>query len=160
MVVAQRGFRVRALGEVAIRCRNLPKMVAFYRDIIGLEPLSGDYSKHIQFFRIAAGFGGHTSVLALFHADEQPGGSLTTAQHQFSAGQGSSLHHLALSLPFEEQAAAIDWFDRHAVAYRIEDFAWVGWRGVFTSDPEGNTVELVAYDPGSGVPPAASDAAT
>ena len=31
--------------------------------------------------------------------------------------------------------------------YRVEHFGWVGWRGIFTDDPEGNTVELVAFDP-------------
>jgi hypothetical protein len=26
--------------------------------------------------------------------------------------------------------------------------AWIGWRGVFVDDPDGNAVELVAYDAG------------
>jgi hypothetical protein len=39
------------------------------------------------------------------------------------------------------------WYEAHGVTYHVENFGWVGWRGVFTQDPEGNTVELVAYDP-------------
>ena len=31
----QRGFEIRALGEVAIRCADLGPMVAFYRDVLG-----------------------------------------------------------------------------------------------------------------------------
>ena len=46
----------------------------------------------------------------------------------------------------------MEWFRKNGVPYRVQDFAWVGWRGVFVTDPEGNTVELVAYDPRSGVP--------
>jgi len=38
------------------------------------------------------------------------------------------------------------WYAANGLPYRVEHFGWVGWRGVFTEDPEGNTVELVAYD--------------
>ncbi len=126
-----RGFKVRALGEIAIRCRNLDAMTAFYRDVIGLEPLADRGG--IRFFRIAEGHAGHTCVLALFAADGAG-----------EAGAGSSLHHLALTVGAEEQEAAIAWFDRIGQPFRTEDFDWIGWRGVFTCDPEGNTVELVA----------------
>lgn len=37
------------------------------------------------------------------------------------------------------------WYDANGFSYRVEHFGWVGWRGIFTEDPEGNTVELVAY---------------
>ncbi len=147
-----RGFRVRGLGEVAIRCADLPTMFAFYRDVIGLEHLIGDYSEHIRFFKIAPGYAGHTTVLALFHADEEPDGDLTHSDAAPQAGRAASLHHLALSLPFDEQDRAMVWFQQNGVAYRVQEFDWVGWRGVFVTDPEGNTVELVAHDPASGVP--------
>jgi catechol-2,3-dioxygenase len=35
-----RGFSVRGPGEIAIRCRDLAVMAAFYRDIPGLPVLS------------------------------------------------------------------------------------------------------------------------
>jgi len=54
---------------------------------------------------------------------------------------------LALSLPFEEQAQVTEWFESNGVAYQIQDFGWIGWRAIFTSDPEGNTVDLVACHP-------------
>ena len=37
--MTERGFTVRALGEIAIRCIDLDAMVAFYRDVIGREAL-------------------------------------------------------------------------------------------------------------------------
>ena len=132
MTADDRGFRVRSLGEVAIRCADLPTMFAFYRDIIGLEHLTGDYSDHIRFFRIAPGYAGHTTVLALFHADEQPDGNLTRSDVAPQSGRTSSLHHLALSLPFDEQDAAMAWFRQKGVVYRVQDFTWIGWRGVFS----------------------------
>jgi len=142
-----RGFRARALGEIAIRCADMNAMVAFYETVIGLERLHGDYNSAIVFFRIAEGFGGHTQVLALFHHSV----SLRPGLHPSGTarpvtGAGSALHHIALSLPFEEQDAVLRWYDEIGQPYRIEEFGWIGWRGVFTEDPEGNTVELVAYD--------------
>ncbi len=141
-----RSFRPRALGEIAIRCADMPAMVDFYENTIGLERLSGDHNSGIVFFRIAEGFGGHTSVLALFRHDTVQRDVHARAPEPPETGQRSSLHHIALSLPFSEQQAVIDWYEHLGQPYRIEIFDWIGWRGIFTQDPEGNTVELVAYD--------------
>ena len=64
-----RGFQVKALGEIAIRCENVDEMMKFYRDIIGLEVLSGKEGDALVFFRISPGHGGHTTVLAFFARD-------------------------------------------------------------------------------------------
>lgn len=141
-----RGFRPRALGEIAIRCADLPAMVRFYEEVIGLERLSGDHRSGIVFFRIAEGFAGHTAVLALFRHDAGRPGLQPQTDAPPETGARSSLHHLALSLPFYEQQAVIDWYEQIGQPYRVERFGWIGWQGIFTEDPEGNTVELVAYD--------------
>ncbi len=128
----QRGFRPRAIGEIALRCRDPEEMAAFYEGVIGLERMEGRHSPDIIFLRIGPGFGGHTAILALFRGP--PEGV-------------SSLHHIALSLPFGEQEAVMRWYEEIGQPYRVEHFGWVGWRGIFTEDPEGNTIELVAFDP-------------
>ncbi len=140
----ERGFKVRALGEIAIRCRDLEAMTAFYRDIIGLEVLEGGHREGIVFFRIAEGYGGHTAVLALFRSDA--GNENLHPRGVPRGGAESSLHHLALTVGREEQDRAVDWYRKNGIEPQIQEFAWIGWRGVFTTDPEGNTVELVAYD--------------
>jgi len=145
--MAQRGFTVRALGEIAIRCIDFDAMVAFYRDVIGLEPFNDPDNGRIVFFRIADGFGGHTTVLALFRHDIEGAGHTNASDVPPATGPGSSLHHLALSLPWDEQEAVIAWYEKLGREYSVETFDWVGWRGVFTSDPDGNTVELVAKEP-------------
>lgn len=129
----KRGFSVRALGEIAIRCADLDRMEAFYADVIGLERLARR-DRGIVFFRIAPGYEGHTTVLALFRADE-------------TVRAPSSLHHIALTVGWDEQDAATAWYRSIGQEYRIEHFDWIGWRGIFTEDPEGNTIELVAADP-------------
>lgn len=144
--VQDRGFNVRALGEIAIRCDDIKRMAEFYEHIIGLEHLSGDHRSGIVFFKIAESFGGHTSVLALFRADAGRADIHPTSTEPPYTGERSSLHHLALSLPFSEQDAVMRWYEENGIQYKVQVFSWIGWRGIFTTDPEGNTVELVAYD--------------
>lgn len=143
-----RGFRPRALGEIAIRCSDMAAMVDFYEGTIGLERLSGGHGAGITFFKIAEGFAGHTSVLALFDQGQSArSDQVSEPDMPPITGAGSSLHHIALSLPFHEQDAVIAWYEKIGQTYRVELFGWIGWRGIFTQDPEGNKVELVAYDP-------------
>lgn len=141
-----RGFRPRALGEIAIRAADLPKMAKFYSEVIGLEHLSGTAETGIIFFKIAEGYGGHTAVLALFHHSAGRVEIHRRTQEAPETGARSSLHHVALSLPYAEQEAVMEWYDKIGQPYRVQIFDWIGWRGIFTEDPEGNTVELVAYD--------------
>ncbi len=117
-------------------------MASFYSDVIGLDRMEGNASDGIVFFRIAEGFGGHTQVLALFDKSISGRPGLDAPE----TGARSSLHHIALSLPYAEQEAVMAWYDKLGLTYRVEHFGWIGWRGIFTEDPEGNTVELVAYD--------------
>ncbi|RED14271.1 VOC family protein [Pontivivens insulae] len=139
---AKPDFRIGGLGEIAIRCSDMDAMCAFYEGVIGLEPLARR-SGSIQFYKLGEGVAGHTQVLALFGPDAQvrPGLHATGGA---IGGSESSLHHLALGITPEEQDKAIAWYQAHDIAYRIENFDWIGWRGLFTTDPEGNTVELVA----------------
>ncbi|WP_420861666.1 VOC family protein [Algirhabdus cladophorae] len=141
-------FRPRALGEIAIRCNDIDRMAEFYETIIGLIPLQPRGDSGIQFYKIGEGFEGHTSVLALFdYRTNSPRPGLHPQSDAGPiAGAGSSLHHIALSLPFAEQDQVIAWYEEINQPYRIEHFNWIGWRGIFTQDPEGNTVELVAFD--------------
>ncbi|GAG26918.1 unnamed protein product, partial [marine sediment metagenome] len=132
-------FTVRDLGEVAIRCRDLATMTAFYSDVVGLEVMEGDYADHIVFLRIADGFAGHTQVVALFTADEDEMGD-----EEPEVGGDSSLHHLALTVKAEDLAPALAWYRAHGLEPWTDEHRWVGWDSVYVKDPEGNTVELVA----------------
>jgi catechol 2,3-dioxygenase-like lactoylglutathione lyase family enzyme len=132
------GCRVKALGEIAIRCRDVAAMARFYGDVVSLERLEGNHHNDLVFFKIADGYAGHTAILALFPAE--PGGDVGT-------GPVSSLHHIALTVAWQDQALITSHFDEIGQDYWIEEFAWVSWRGVFTRDPDGNAVEFVAHDP-------------
>jgi catechol 2,3-dioxygenase-like lactoylglutathione lyase family enzyme len=133
-------FSLGSLGEIAIRCRDYPAMLAFYRDILGLQlmasPLDG-----LTFFALAPGYLGHTQVLALFRHDLRREGEAIPLP---TAGEASTLHHLALGIAAKEQEAAAKWLTVLGFPAHLEDHAWIGWRGLFTTDPDGNSVELVA----------------
>ncbi|WP_417586309.1 VOC family protein [Pararhodobacter oceanensis] len=145
--MTEKGFAVQGLGEIAIRCIDFDAMITFYRDVIGLAPFNDPRGGDIAFFRISEGVAGHTAVLALFRHDIAAAGGVEAAKVPPRTGPASSLHHLALSLPWAEQDAVIAWYERLKQPYNIQRFDWVGWRGIFTQDPDGNTVELVAKDP-------------
>ncbi|AKI00268.1 lactoylglutathione lyase-like lyase [Hoeflea sp. IMCC20628] len=130
-----RGFAISGLGEIAIRCIDFAAMTAFYRDTLGLELLADRGG--IIFFKLGNGVEGHTAVLALFNPEINPGCGASVAA-------SSTLHHVALSLSQADQQAACRWFEANGISYKIEEFSWIGWRGVFLTDPDGNTVELVS----------------
>lgn len=150
--MTDRPFTPRALGEIAIRCRDFAAMQDFYGRVLGLARVEpgerGGYGDGLVFYRLGESFGGHVAVLALFSGG-QPGVSMSGGDTQvpLQAGLRSSLHHLALSLPWDEQEAAAEWLRQQGFDARFETFRWAGWRGLFTRDPDGNTVELVAASP-------------
>lgn len=138
-------FKIKALGEIAIRCADIDAMTDWYQNTLGLAPLDGWHGDGIRFFKIAEGYAGHTSVLALFRHDAGRVDIHPQSTQAPETGARSSLHHLALTVDRAAQDAAIAWFEAHEIAHNVQYFGWIGWRGVFLTDPEGNTVELVAY---------------
>ena len=64
--------RVKGLGEVSIRVRDLDAMHKFYEEVVGLEVAAhrgcARRDESFVFFKIAEGYGGHTQNLALFDA--------------------------------------------------------------------------------------------
>lgn len=137
-------FKVREIGEIAIRCGDIDAMMEFYRDIVGLTVLSDNREAGIVFFEIRKGSGGHTNVLALFKYNAGRADLHPQSVEPPETGAKSSLHHLALTVMKEDQPAITDWLTENDIPFQVQYFDWVNWRGIFFRDPEGNTVELVA----------------
>ena len=51
----------KCIGEIVIRTPNMQKMVAFYRDVIDLEPFKALGT--MQFLKVSEGFGGRHKLL-------------------------------------------------------------------------------------------------
>ena len=133
--------RVKGLGEVSIRVKDLDAMQKFYEEVIGLEVLRRDES--FIFFKIAEGYAGHTQNLALFDASNRM--FLENKSPQLSSDQ-STLHHIALNIAledFESEKKRLEGLGLKVVATVHE---WIHVRSMYFSDPEGNLLEFVCYD--------------
>ncbi|HEY8629405.1 MAG TPA: VOC family protein [Gaiellaceae bacterium] len=123
---------VRLLGELALRVNDLPSMVAFYRDVVGLEAWQ-EYADCV-FFRIAEGVEGHPQTLVLFDRNVEVG------------SERSTIDHFAFVIGLEDYDERRHQLERVGVEVRPKEFPRFHWRSLFVADPEGNTVEFVCYD--------------
>jgi catechol-2,3-dioxygenase len=133
---------VKGLGEVSIRVNNLDAMHKFYEEVVGLEVLERGESQ--VFFKIADGYGGHTQNLALFRADNRM--FLQNKSLQLSPDQ-STLHHIALNIALEDFESEKRRLESLGLKVAATVHEWIHVRSMYFSDPEGNLLEFVSYDP-------------
>ncbi len=132
---------IRALGEIALRVDDLDGMQKFYEEVIGL-PLLKRFDK-IAFLKIAEGYGGHTQVLALFDRSAETGYSGLSRPM-------TTMDHLAFEIDLADFEAEKNRLERLGLSVQTAEHAWVHWRSLYVTDPEGHSVELVCYDPSVG----------
>jgi catechol 2,3-dioxygenase len=126
------------LGEIALRVSDLNVMQAFYEEIVGLELMRR--FPESAFFRLADGYGGHTQILALFDRTASPG-------YRGISAERSTVDHLAFEVALEDFAAEHARLTALGLDLATTTHAWVQWRSLYLTDPEGNQIELVCYDP-------------
>ncbi len=128
---------VRGLGEIALRVNHLDAMQKFYEEAIGLPLMTRTPS--YAFFKIADGYAGHTQVLALFDRSKDPGYRGTDAAT-------STIDHIAFEIGLADFASEKRRLEDLALQVETAEHAWVHWRSLYVTDPEGNQVELVCFD--------------
>ena len=133
--------RVKGLGEVSIRVKDLESMRKFYEEVIGLEVLRLDES--FVFFKIAEGYGGHSQNLALF--DSTNTAFLESKSHQLNLEQ-TTLHHIALNIALEDFEPEKSRLEGLGLKVNATIHEWLHVRSLYFPDPEGNLLEFVAYD--------------
>jgi catechol 2,3-dioxygenase len=131
------GRPIRGLGEIALRVSDLDAMQRFYREVVGLELLRR--FDHAAFFRVAEGYGGHTQVLALFDRSGEP-------DYRGLEPDRSTVDHIAFEIDLADYAAERARLEGAGVRVTTAEHAWVHWRSLYVSDPEGNLVEWVCFD--------------
>jgi catechol-2,3-dioxygenase len=136
--MSQHRTPIRGLGEIALRVRDLDAMQKFYEDVIGLQLLRR--FPNSAFFKIAEGHGGHTQVLALFDRASE-------SKNQAPEPPSSSLDHVAFEISLADFAGEMARLKSLGVEVETAEHAWVHWRSLYVTDPEGNSVELVCHDP-------------
>ncbi len=135
-------LRVLHIAEVGLRVKDLPRMVAFYQEILGLEVVRA-YPKYV-FLKAGEldsplGHAGHPQLLVLFDREVQLDIALTT------------IDHLAFEIPLIQYETERKRLQEMGFEVREKvwsgDLAWLRARSLFFRDLEGNTIELIAHDP-------------
>lgn len=130
------------IAEVGLRVKDLPRAVAFYREVLGLEIVRA-YPTMV-FLKAGEldsplGRGGHPQLLVLFDRQVQLDIALTT------------LDHIAFEIPLEQFQAERERLQQLGLELTERiwrgEYAWLGARSLFFDDPDGNTIELIAHDP-------------
>jgi catechol 2,3-dioxygenase len=131
------------IGELALRVADLQRSIAFYCEVLGFE-LVRVLPNSIAFIRVADGVEGHTQVIGLFGKDRQASGDGETRDGWNP--RLSTLHHFAIEISLSEYENVL----RHLAAHKLDPHTmvhdWIGWRSIYVSDPDNNTVEFVCYD--------------
>ena len=135
--------RIKGLGEVSIRVRDLDAMHTFYEEVVGLDVLKRDES--FVFFKIAEGYGGHSQNLALFDATNRV--FLESKSLELSPEQ-TTLHHIALNISLDDYDAEKRRLEGLGLEVQATEHAWLHVRSLYFADPERNMLELVCYDEG------------
>ncbi len=118
---------------MALRVNDLDKSQTFYQDVIGLELMKR--FDQAAFFRIADGYAGHTTILALFDRQAPVEQAKTT------------IDHIAFTIALENFEAEKQRLESQGSSVWTTTHEWVHWRSLYIEDPDGNQVELVCYDP-------------
>lgn len=139
-------IRPLSVGEVVLRVADLPRAMAFYRDILGLQLIRVMHDA-IAFMRVADGVEGHTQIIGLFHHDwpSNRQGKTWNGTDQ----ERSGLHHFAIEISLGRYDDVLAWLTRMDLTPNTQTHPWIGWRSIYVSDPDGNTVEFVCYDASS-----------
>jgi catechol-2,3-dioxygenase len=131
------------LGELVIRSEQPDVLVAFYRNVIGLEPFATLGSA--TFLKIDDDFEGHPQLLAIFDKEHEYSGPLHMQVGRADAPSGT-LHHFAFALDKADFDAEHARLQGMGIAVQTGEHRPFGWRSLYMHDPDGNSVELVCYD--------------
>lgn len=112
-------------------------MVAFYRDVVGLEPI--EVAETNAFFTLGERAGGHAAVFVLF---DRSGDDDYVAPGQ----RRTTLDHLAFTVDPDAFDAEAERLAEAGLELTFAYHDWVQWRSLYFEDPDGNHVEFVCFE--------------
>jgi catechol 2,3-dioxygenase len=131
------------VGEVVLRVADIGRSIEFYRDVLGF-PLIRVLHDSIAFMRVADGVAGHTQIIGLF--DRKWVSSRAGHSWPGCSPENSTLHHFAIEIALDQYKQVLDYLTERGLQPNTSIHAWIGWRSIYVSDPDGHTVEFVCYD--------------
>jgi catechol 2,3-dioxygenase-like lactoylglutathione lyase family enzyme len=128
-------MRPAAILESSLCVTDLPAAAAFYRDVLGLEPISEVEGRH-AFFRCGP------AVLLLFDADATSLPAPASANLRVPPHGTTGPGHLCFSAGADEITRWKDALEANGVEIEA-DFEWPGGgRSIYFRDPSGNSLEF------------------
>ncbi len=136
IVLMNRPPPIEGIVETILYVADMARAIAFYRDELGLEPMTGDLE------RFQAFSAGERQVLLLFKQGgtlkptEVPGGVIPPHD-------GTGPHHIGFAIPV---AAYEPWLERlrgRGIAIESETKWERGGRSMYFRDPDGHLLELI-----------------
>jgi catechol 2,3-dioxygenase-like lactoylglutathione lyase family enzyme len=118
------------LDHVSLNVSDRPRSIAWYADVLGLEPRGAARRDDWPVF-----MGEFGACIALFQA------SVESPERQ---KESSGLRHVAFMVGREGIDQAKTRLEEHGVEFRFEDHG--NAHSVYFSDPDGNVIELTSYD--------------
>ncbi|EWS69554.1 lactoylglutathione lyase [Vibrio vulnificus] len=130
-----RPIQLQAIDHIVLRVVDLPKMLAFYCDILGCV-----VEREVAEFGLTQLRAG-SALIDLVTVNSKLGQQGGRALEQ----EGRNMDHFCLQITPRDEQEILDFLTLHGV--QVEDFAnrygAQGFgRSIYLSDPEGNTVEL------------------
>jgi catechol 2,3-dioxygenase-like lactoylglutathione lyase family enzyme len=131
------------IGEIVIRTPNMQKMVAFYRDVIELEPFK--VMGTMQFFKVSEGFRGQAQAIGLFELGEVS--DVDDAPFDGHDTRKTPFHHFAFIIDRNDYHSEFNRISELGHTLRTMEHSLTQSRSFYLYDPDGNTVEFVCFDP-------------
>jgi catechol-2,3-dioxygenase len=130
-------IRVRNVGHVVLKVRDIERAAHFYRDVLGLKEVArGTFGRPMAFFSTGDN---HHDIAVMEMGPDAPA----------PAAEATGLYHVALRIgtTLDELRAAAAHLQSHGITrQRLRDH--VVSQSIYVDDPDGNMVELyVDADP-------------
>ncbi|QYK54283.1 MAG: VOC family protein [Fimbriimonadaceae bacterium] len=146
------------IAEVVLNVRDLPKMKAFYQQVLGFSLVSeGNYEDPpnpnadptITFLQIQPtstplGQNGHPVLLALIDSARH---AAAKARFKVLKIEHSTLNHLAFEIPPETYQAHLNRLAELGLNPVEAEFKNMLAKAMFFRDPEDNSIELICHHP-------------
>jgi len=131
------------IGEIVIRTPNMQKMVAFYRDVIDLEPFK--VMGNMQFLKVSDGFSGQAQAIGFFELGEVS--DVDDTAFDGHDVRKTPFHHFAFIIDHKDYDHEFNRMSALGYTLRAMEHSLTQSRSFYLYDPDGNTVEFVCYDP-------------
>jgi catechol 2,3-dioxygenase-like lactoylglutathione lyase family enzyme len=127
-------IEIDGLAEVVLNVRDLPRALAFYEGLLGLERISPQGQPGPVFLRAGQATGSVPSLVVL--------APLPAGAAEFTPPR--TLNHLALTIPAVRFDEARDGFVAAGLEVRDGKHPVLAVRTMYVTDPDGNEVEFIS----------------